>query len=1293
MTRAARPGRHRHRLAHPGPLGRARLLLAAGLCLVSSNLAAFGHDAEVHFHSLPLDSSLSQNTVTDIIQDNNGLLWIATLGGLHRYDGYRFELISSDPRDPNGLRNIDLVQLLADKEGWIWVAGAFYSAGWIDRFHARTGVVERIRAPIFARADAPGSSQVALLQDQAGKIWIGTNLGLHQFDPQTGEIAAELHTRWFNQPIGAVQALTDAADGTLWLATTTGVYSIDPSRQRGNQLPLPAAGTATALMIDSQQQLWIGGEFDVLRYSLEERAWTTLPAVENEHPGTVTEFVEDRELQVWVSFRSAGVRRYHAEGADQYLQLPNQDGYLASSSVWSMAVDRTGLVWVGLAGYGLQQINPSRQRMHKLGHDPRDPNTIANPFIWDLQQDQQGRIYAATPGGLARIDFANARVDNLIQNRGDNHLQSLQFDTRGQLWIGTATGHLYRLPPGSDTWQPWSGRAQGKVSDSRLWYLGPTDRQTLWVGVGEGLFELDPVTEKMTRVLAPSDDIPMGTSSIRVSIAEPTGGYWFGGGGAGLIHFDRELGVTAQLGQLEGESQSLSNNHVRSMYLGADGRLWVGTHNGLNMLSAADREAKRNRFRLFTVTDGLPNNTVYGVTPDPDGVHLWLSTNAGLSRFHTENWTFENFSAADGLSANEFNGGAELAGHDGKLYFGTVNGLSWFDPTQLRTNPAAPDVLITAVRCQDGFNLLDMDADSQLVLPHKRSGLQIRFAAADFHQPGKNRFRYRLLQDGEPAPWQSTDEPEVRFAGLQPGDYRFEVHASNNDGVWSLSPAVLPFTVAAPWWWNRSAWLIYALALVFGFTLYHHRQRLRLRAERQLVQQLAQKEQMAIANQQMAMRYAHFDQLTQLPNRESLLDELAERMRRCRQENSRFALMLIDLDRFKRVNDRLGHSLADRILQRTAERLQNNNPGGYLARISSDEFALLLDLPTEATADWVQQQADSQHRCLAYPFELGDPPIHLGATIGVAVYGGGADSPTDLLGHADLVLHDGKIHGSGQTHIYQPGMREQVRERLGIEARISGAMENGELRPHYQPILRIADETVASFEALIRWFPHEGPPIFPDQFIPLAEDNGQIVELGRWMLQQVAAQTAAWRRAGLHKGTVAVNVSMRQLLGGDLVQDLKACLRDNSLPGNAIKLEITESAMMENVQDTADQLRALRALGVQLSIDDFGTGFSSLAHLKLLPVDEMKIDRSFVSDLASNAQSRKLVESIVHMARGLDLRTVAEGVEDQQSLDILRELGCDMVQGYFYAKPMSAEALEQAGWLARNTRRPRDAQQ
>lgn len=1240
------------------------------------------------FHQLPLDSSLAQNTVTDIVQDQRGLLWVGTLGGLHRYDGYRFELISSDPRDPNALSGIDIARLLVDRDGMLWVAGAFYSGGWLNRLDPISGEIEKIRGPLFDRADRPGSRYVALHQDQAGAIWIGTNAGIHRLDPDTGALETRIQDGQLVTPIGGVLDFAEQADGQLWVASTSGVLRLDPETREVRRLNAPdAPSAATALLLDDQQVLWIGGARGVRRWSTTDGRWLVGPG---DVPGAevVSDLLQDRHGDIWVGYGRGGLSQISAAGLQHHFEDHRRDDSLSISGIWSLYEDRSGLLWLGTAGAGLNQRNPSVHRFNTLVHDPFDSNSLSHSFVWDLQEDEDGSIWIATPDGINRYAPESGEVLRLGNGEPLRHMQSLQFDADGGLWAGTASGHLYRVPPGENRMIPHGreDRSSGKVSNSRVWYLGRSERDTLWLGLSEGLYELNPHSGEFSVLIEACDEIPMGTSAIRASLPDTDGGFWFGGGGAGLIHFDRTQGVTAVLGQNAEEPASLSNNQVRSLYLSPEGHLWVGTHNGLNLLRNEDRRARRNRFTLFTVADGLPNNTVYGIVPDPDGEHLWLSTNSGLSRMHMGSQRFRNFSVADGLAANELNGGAELLAADGTLYFGTVNGLSWIHPAQMPFNLQPPQVMLTEWKHRGGESL-PTNRTGDIRLPHDQANLELRFAAADFHQPSKNRFRYRLIRDQAHAPWIFSAHPEVSYARLAPGQYRFEVHASNNDGVWSQEPAVLEFEVRAPWWWNPLAWFSYLLALLGLLATYHWRQRKRLRQERAFSAQLAQKETLAAANEALALRYAHYDQLTQLPNRDSLLDELAARMREARQTHQRLALLLIDLDQFKKVNDRLGHKLADRILQRAAERLQNNNPDTFVARISSDEFALLLPLPSDAGNEWLLQQAAAQHRCLARPFELGNPPISLTATIGIAVYGGGAENPTDLLGQADLALHGGKGGTDAQTLIYQPGMREQVRERLGIEARIQGALESGEFQAYYQPVLDLGSEQVVSFEALIRWFPATGEPIYPDQFIPLAEHNGQIVELGRWMLSEVCQQLAQWRSQGRRQSSVAVNVSLRQLRGGQLVHDLRECLRRNQLPGKAIKLEITETAMMENVEDTAEQLLAVRALGVQISIDDFGTGFSSLAHLKQLPVDELKIDRSFVSDLSTNAQSRKIVESIINMAHALDLRTVAEGVEDQDSIRLLRTLGCDRVQGYYYAKPMPASALLSDGWLRSRPRR------
>jgi EAL domain-containing protein (putative c-di-GMP-specific phosphodiesterase class I) len=269
-------------------------------------------------------------------------------------------------------------------------------------------------------------------------------------------------------------------------------------------------------------------------------------------------------------------------------------------------------------------------------------------------------------------------------------------------------------------------------------------------------------------------------------------------------------------------------------------------------------------------------------------------------------------------------------------------------------------------------------------------------------------------------------------------------------------------------------------------------------------------------------------------------------------------------------------------------------------------------------------------------------------------------------------MHAAKREGGNRQHRYVPGMIESARERLSIEGRIRNALDAGEFVPYFQPLIDLHNNRIAGFEALIRWQPPGQRMIFPDQFIPIAEESGLIVDIGDFMIREVCRQLAVWKRHDIH---VAVNVSMRQLRSGTLISTLREALARHGVPAHCLKLEITESTMMENVEDTAEQLREIKKLGVAISIDDFGTGFSSMGHLKMLPVDEMKIDRSFVSDVATSPHSQKIVNSIVRLAHELQLVVVAEGVEDEKIVAYLRSIDCDFAQGYFFGKPKPADPV------------------
>ncbi len=1246
------------------------------------------------FHRLPLDEALSQNSIAAMVQDERGLIWFATLGGVDVYDGYRFRSISSDPRDPNSLAGVAVSALLRDHDGRIWAAG---TGGWLDRIDPGSGRITHVSDRIAGPSDRPGSNAVALFEDRAGTLWIGSNTGLHRVSGER-EIEFNADRAVSAAPLAAVSAIADADDGRLWLGTPDGVVLFDPvagvlERHRHDPADPQSlvADRVSALLVAADGALWVGTTSGLSRRAPGAGGFSRFradPADPRALGGDhVRALMQDRAGRLWVATQSGGLSLFDGDaGFDTRRYDANAPSSLSSNDVWSLFQDRSGLIWIGTAGGGLNQINPSTDRFQALRSLPFNPRSLRSPFVWDLAEDAAGRIWMTTLAGIERHDPRDGSFALFQPQAGDvamNQLQSLHLDAQQRFWVGAVNGRLYRFDPerGRFDGVARDGVPDGRFSRDRVWLLGGEPSGRLWVGASEGLFALDPDSGRIVESIADRADIPMGTQPVRTMLADSDGVLWFGGGGAGLIRYQHGRGVTMVLGRDPADPASLSDNNVRALYESPDGALWVGTHNGLNRLAAEDRRAGRNRFKLYTRSDGLPDNTIYGIVPEGDGRHLWLSSNAGLSRFDPLRDEFRNFNVHDGLTANEMNGGAELRAVDGRLYFGSVGGVTWFRPDDLPVNTHVPSVAITEVAThRSAAQVSGRNGEQALELPHDAAMLTVRFAVTDFHQPNKNRFRYRLLgPDG--GDWIDTAEPSITIARLPPAGYRLEVHGANNDGVWSAEPATLDVVVQPPWWNTPVAYAGEGLLILLAGLGYHRAQRRKLVREREFNDQLSRAHSLAEARHEMAMRYARYDQLTQLPNRSALIDALGRYLRSARLNAQPLALLLINLDRFQRINDSIGHTLGDRVLQMTAERLQVGiGSGDFLARVGSDEFALIALPPDAADDDWPEQLASRLQQSIAEPHPLRDPPLVIGAGIGIVCADDSA-GPAELLGQADIAMHAGKRQAPGSIVRYRPDMRDSARERLSIEARMRRALDAGEFVAHYQPLVRVAGSRVSGFEALIRWMPADGPPIYPDQFIPVAEESGLIVELGSFMLHEVCRQLAEWRSVGVQRIAVAVNVSMRQLRSGTLVPTLRAALTEFGVPASMLKLEITESAMMENVEDTAEQLAAVRRLGVPVSVDDFGTGFSSLGHLKRLPVNELKIDRTFVSDVASSSHSRKIVASIVRLAHELDLTTVGEGVEDAECLACLREIGCDFAQGYHFARPMSAADVYRKGWL------------
>ncbi|MEW6330654.1 MAG: PAS domain S-box protein [Pseudomonadota bacterium] len=419
---------------------------------------------------------------------------------------------------------------------------------------------------------------------------------------------------------------------------------------------------------------------------------------------------------------------------------------------------------------------------------------------------------------------------------------------------------------------------------------------------------------------------------------------------------------------------------------------------------------------------------------------------------------------------------------------------------------------------------------------------------------------------------------------------------------------------------------------------------------------------------------AQHDPLTELPNRALLLDRLKQSLAGARWRERRAAVLFIDLDRFKTINDTLGHEVGDRLLQQLAERFQRSvRDGDTVARFGGDEFVILLD--DVASADDVSGVAQKVLQALAPPFQVDHQTLYVTASIGVSLFPNDGEDASTLLKHADIAMYRAKELGKNTYQFYSADMSSRAFERLTLESNLRRALEQREFRLYYQPYVDVTTGAIVGVEALLRWQHPEFGLVMPNDFIPLLEETGLIVPTGEWVLDTACAQVAAWHAQGWPQLQLAVNLSPRQFQAQNLTAVVKQALDTLGSEPGLLELEITEGMLLRHAPATVDTLEALHALGVRMAIDDFGTGYSSLSYLRRLPIDTLKIDRTFVRDIPEDADDSAITVAIMALAQSMKLEMIAEGVENAAQRDFLRARGCNLMQGFLFSRPLPAEEI------------------
>lgn len=424
------------------------------------------------------------------------------------------------------------------------------------------------------------------------------------------------------------------------------------------------------------------------------------------------------------------------------------------------------------------------------------------------------------------------------------------------------------------------------------------------------------------------------------------------------------------------------------------------------------------------------------------------------------------------------------------------------------------------------------------------------------------------------------------------------------------------------------------------------------------------------------LHMAYHDYLTDLPNRILFVDRISQAIEQAKRYKHKLAILFLDLNRFKLVNDTLGHDAGDTLLKEVASRLLGcMRKTDSVARMGGDEFAIIMTRISkdEDAADFAQKVVESIER----PFNLANQEICIGASIGISIYPTDGVSAEILLMNADSAMYTAKKDGASDYKYYKTEMKVKALKRLTMENGLRKALLHNELILHYQSQVNVDENKIIGVEALVRWQNPGVGTVAPGEFIPLAEETGLITPIGNWVLYTACAQNKAWQDAGYPPFRVAVNLSGAQLNSQELVEVVSKALKETGLEPKYLDLELTENILIQDIEETIHKLNELKMMGVHVSIDDFGTGYSSLSFLKDLAIDKLKIDRSFIRDINNDPNVEAIVASIITMANNLKLNVIAEGVETKKQLELIKKLGCTEIQGYYFSKPVTSETLEE----------------
>jgi diguanylate cyclase (GGDEF)-like protein len=1219
-------------------------------CLVGCQLSFANPD--YRFKTLNTSDGLQSNEIYKIFQQKNGFIWFASDHGVSRYDGLLFEHYHYAPGQINHISNNQITDILEDSRGNIWIST---EAG-LNKI-SPDGAVSLFQPDPKQPNYLDQIWLLSLFEDTQGILWLGTGKNLKRYDPVENQFV----TYTLSMPDESTYALAiyqiaETSLGLLYLATSKGLAIVDHDSKQFSLVAkvnsqLVDEDSTHLLTVLSDDTLLLGTrKSGLLLYDITTKE---LQQLINQKDGrslaanNIASLMVNPNGDIWIGHSDMGISIYHRQhGTFSYIKAEEFGSYsLPSNTVQSLLIDKSGLYWIGtsegVALYSPLQLGSQIYRKHPVN------SGLSSNYIYDMYADDKDNIWLATSNGINRLNTLTQTIAVFPltdPNGGQYNEQSIyQISAAAdhQLWLGTDEGlKLFDPLTGFSR----GGQGQPALPNSPIYTLLPTKDDNLWItgyiNVGLRLFHQDKGVSKVF-LDDENSEYFAGGNFTNAKILSSLGELWLATTD-GLVRVNPESGLVNhyEIGGKQG------NTKVTSIVEGQDNTFWLTTDGeGLLRVSSLPEEDDLLDIQYVTKPYGLGQNELQAVLKDGDT--LWLSSRTELIKFNVTTGKWQLFPSLIGDDQLLFLENAILKVGN-ILYLGSTRGLVSVDTTKLFSNKFDAPVKITGVTA-GGHQLLSHH-DSLLAPPislaYQENSLQITFAALDFTNSLNNQYQFKL--EGMDESWVNTAQKGVvYFNSLSAGDYIFKVKGTNSDGLWSSQIASISFTIERPWWFYIILTLVVLLILLALKFL------------------LKGKHYMSFLHEK-----AHVDTLTSIANRYSFNTQLTQHMA----NQSPFALVNLDLDNFKDVNDRYGHHVGDSLLIEAGKRIQSCiRKNDTLGRLGGDEFAIIVTR-FQGLPD-LYEITERIRSVLSQKYFLEEHIIVSSSSIGIALYPNDTTDKATLLSYADAAMYAAKQHGGDHVFMFNKSLSQALSKKEKMLNNLKQALGNAELYLLYQPQIHQFTDKMVGVEALLRWrHPIEGN-YSAYEFIPEAESNGTIIDIGNWVIETACKQAKHWQQIDVDGFKVSINISVVQILQADFVGNVKKIIAKTAVDPQLIEFEITESVLIENFSKCQKILTQIQGLGITIAIDDFGVGFSSFNYLTQFSFDTLKIDQSFVKDIKLNNLNYKVVKNIYQLAKDLDLEVVAEGVEHEEQLFLLAQFDGAIIQGHYFCYALEAEVI------------------